>query len=155
MDALLNPDANVTILSPPEAALQQLSVESPDVLEDVLLAHVILQRFTAEEFVDEGDGAEIETANSLVNLELDLSDGVAFMLGNITASVIEADIDACAPNSIIHAISEALIPPEVNLGAGSRDALPPVEAPAEDAAVTLKAVVPVLAAAVAGAALLL
>lgn len=152
---LNNPNANITILSPPEADLQGLVEATPEDVEAVLLAHILPTAYTAEELEAEGDGAEIETASMLVTLELDLSDGVAFILGNITATVIEADVDACAPDSVIHTISAALIPPEVSLDVGDREALGPIEAPAEDAAVSLKAVVPVLAAVAASVALLL
>lgn len=142
-------------MSPPEAELQTLVEAPPSVVADVLSAHVLLAPYTAEDLIAEGDGAEIETANTLVDLELDLADGVAFVLGNITATVIEPDVDACAPESVIHTISAALIPPEVDLDVGDREALGPIEAPDEDAAVSLQAVVPMLAAVAAGAALLL
>lgn len=155
---LTDPNANITILSPPPADLAGLVDPNldPDVVIEVLLAHILAEPYTAEDFLAEGDGFEIETLNEDVTLELDLSGGeVAFVLGNITATVIEADVPSCAAESSIHVIDTVLIPVGVDLEQATRDALPPVEAPEEDSASSLAAIVPAVVAAVAGAALLL
>lgn len=156
-NVLNDPNANITILSPPEAGLLGLDPNTdPEVIVAILLSHIIIEPVSAEDLIAEGDGFEIETANEDVTLELELGadGGVAFILGNITANVITPDIVPCAADSIIHEIDAVLIPEGLNLES-TREAIPPVAAPEEDAALSFSTIVPAVVAAVAGVALLL
>lgn len=158
---LSDPDANITILSPPAAELTALvnpETADPVAVVEILLAHIILEPVFAEDLLAEGDGADIETANEAVTLELELdSEGnVAFMLGNITATVINADIIPCAQQSVIHEINRVLVPEDVEVDIPvTRDGIPPVETEDEAAAVSFATLVPAVVAAVVGAAFLL
>lgn len=157
---LSDPDANITILSPPAADLTALvnpETADPEAVVEILLAHIILEPVFAEDLLAEGDGALIETANEAITLELELdSEGnVAFILGNTTATVINADIIPCAQQSVIHEIDAVLVPEDVTVETGTRDALPPVATEEEDAAVSFATLVPAVLAAVAGVAFLL
>eukprot|EP00892_Ulva_mutabilis_P004404 jgi/Ulvmu1/2335/UM013_0183.1 len=153
--ALNDPTANITILSPPEEDLGALV--GPDVTQDIvvsiLTAHIFPDPFFAADLEAEGDGAELETLNEDVTLELNLAEGVAFDYLNITATVIEADIDACAPNSVIHTIDTVIFPS--GDPAGIRDLPSPIEEEDDDGAVSAATIVPALVAVVAGAWLLL
>ena len=154
--AVLNdPAANVTILSPPAEALQALV--SPDItseeVEDILLAHILVDPLTADDLIAEGDGAEIETVNEDITLELSLEDGVAFVLGNITATVITPDVASCASQSVIHLIDAVLIPG--GLETVVREPVPDVATPEEDGVVSVSSIIPAVVAAVLGAAMLL
>lgn len=157
---LSDPDANITILSPPAAELTALvnpETADPVAVVEILLAHIILEPVFAEDLLAEGDGADIETANEAVTLELELdSEGnVAFMLGNITATVINADIIPCAQQSVIHEIDRVLVPEDVEVDTATRDDIPPVATEDEAAAVSFATLVPAVVAAVVGAAFLL
>lgn len=112
-DDLNMADQNYTLLAPPDAALINAGVNSPDAYtadqwREILSYHVITDEILLTELYDE---AELDMLQGTVYLS-QLQDNVAF---NGTASVFEANVGAS--NGVIHAINGILMPPEREVSA--------------------------------------
>lgn len=133
LELLSNPDANVTVFAPTDAAFtaafEALGVTAEDVLADqaalseILLYHVVPAALTAEDVIAL-DGALIGTALNETALLVSL-DGETVRINN--AAVVSPDVQAS--NGIIHVIDGVLLPPASEEG----DAMATEEAMTMDA----------------------
>eukprot|EP01024_Parvocaulis_polyphysoides_P034016 TRINITY_DN3011_c0_g1_i2.p3 TRINITY_DN3011_c0_g1~~TRINITY_DN3011_c0_g1_i2.p3 ORF type:complete len:151 (-),score=21.67 TRINITY_DN3011_c0_g1_i2:352-804(-) len=114
MLSLLQSQTKATILAPTNAAfetlIENLNTTVEAVLADSQLANILLYHVVLEETIlstDLVDGAIVTAANDQY-LSVDLSEGVKFVGARSTASVVQADIEAC--KMVIHVIDAVLLP---------------------------------------------
>lgn len=117
-----NPNATITVLVPPRThlngilyAFDQKALKASDIW-DIVSLHIIPELITAADLVA-GQGRLIPTLNAdgqQLRLSLSLSDtsgrGANSNAPAGTVGIIDADIDACAPGSTMHAIGSMLFP---------------------------------------------
>lgn len=115
LELLSNPDANVTVFAPTDAAfsaaLEALGVTAEDLLadtamlNDILMYHVVPGAFASGSIV-ELDGALLGTRLHNAALTISAADG-SVMVND--ATVITADV--AASNGVVHIIDSVLLPP--------------------------------------------
>ncbi len=106
----------VTIFAPTDDAFAALGpnfnaalASNPDALAAVLRHHIAAQDVAADDLVD-GPLTMIDGTA----VEIDTSVGVRVMSGEITAAVVDADLDAM--NGTVHVIDQVLLPEDLDLG---------------------------------------
>jgi outer membrane protein OmpA-like peptidoglycan-associated protein/uncharacterized surface protein with fasciclin (FAS1) repeats len=95
--AALGPNFNAALASDPEA------------LEIVLRHHIVAQDLPSADLVDGPLVMLDETA-----VEIDTSSGLRVESGEVTAIVVDADLEAV--NGTVHVIDQVLVPPDLDLG---------------------------------------
>ncbi len=114
VDAVADPEAELTVFAPTDAAfgalLEALEVEAADLLAredlaDILLYHVVAGAVLAETVVTL-DGEEVETLQGST-ISISVTDEGVFL--NDDVQVIQTDIET--DNGVIHVIDAVLLPP--------------------------------------------
>ncbi|RMG70253.1 MAG: phosphate ABC transporter substrate-binding protein PstS family protein [Chloroflexi bacterium] len=116
LEALSNPDADLTVFAPTDAAFAEMPgfvldylLANPALLTDMLLYHVVEGSVMSTDVLGLEDGAMIPTLQgSELTLNLDL-DNMSVKLDN--AQVVLDMIDIEASNGVIHVIDSVLVPP--------------------------------------------
>ncbi len=119
VDALSDPEADLTVFAPTDEAfgalLEELGVTPEDLLAredlaDILLYHVVEGEFFSGDVVDglaESDPLELTTLNG-ATISITANDDGVFINGE-AAQVVDTDI--VASNGVIHVINGVLLPP--------------------------------------------
>lgn len=161
-----DPSLNVTVLLPDEEILQTVGdllttnpdSVTPEVVQEILLDHILAEPLEAEELIELGDGPIMLVTGEDIELMIEGSD-VVFNLNNVTATVTTPDLDGCAGESVIHRIDGIFADlPTATGGAegGTRDiGGGDVEAAEEDAASFLFSLAPAVGTALAAVMLML
>lgn len=113
---LKDPNANWTILIPPETesrrvgALFTSNQLSREEVRDAVLVHMVPARLTLKDLKGLPPGTLVPTA--LEGSALSLSLGTSSSSGS-GKGLVDADIDACAKDSVIHTIDGLLVPDDL------------------------------------------
>merc|ERR1711865_240881 len=116
VQALSSPNGPYTVFAPTNAAFDRLGQEllgclllpeNQVVLQDVLLYHVAIGEFLAQQLVNNQVIEMINTDSILITIDpgtVEINDSAIVVAANIIAS-----------NGVLHGIDEVLIPPELNV----------------------------------------
>ena len=120
LDMVLDPSVDLTVFAPTDMAFSDLGEEklkelldTPAVLREILLYHVVSCTVTSEDLVALGSPITVPTLSEDSTLEVTIRTGKIFVKGdgnvrNNLPQVIEADVRAS--NGVIHVIDAVILP---------------------------------------------